>query len=80
MPVPGEHLWRITFATALMVPVVAAIPAEGVVGLTLAIAAGVAVQLLRGPLSSTHGYAAAFLVACAAVLVSIPLTRRLGGR
>ena len=41
------------------------------------LAAGVAVQLLRGPLSSTHGYAAAFLVACAAVAVSVPLTRRI---
>lgn len=39
--------------------------------------AGVAVEVLRGPLSETHGYAAAFLVACAAVTVSVPLTRRL---
>ena len=41
------------------------------------LAAGVAVQLLRGPLSSTDGYAAAFLVAGAAVVASVPLTRRL---
>jgi MFS family permease len=35
--------------------------------------AGVAVSLLKGPLSSTHGYAAMWLVCSAAILASIPL-------
>jgi len=35
--------------------------------------AGVAVSVFKGPLSSTHGYAAMWLVCSAAVLASIPL-------
>jgi Na+/melibiose symporter-like transporter len=35
--------------------------------------AGVAVSVLKGPLSSTHGYAGMWLVCSAAVLASIPL-------
>lgn len=41
------------------------------------ILAGIAVQLLRDPLSSTKGYAAAFLVAALAVGISVPLASRL---
>jgi len=41
------------------------------------ILAGVAVELLRDPLASTKGYAAAFLVAALAVGLSIPLAARL---
>ena len=40
------------------------------------ILAGVAVQTMRPIFSSTDGYAAMFLVASAAVLISIPLARR----
>lgn len=38
--------------------------------------AGVAVSVLKGPLSSTHGYAAMWLVCSASVLASIPLVGR----
>jgi Na+/melibiose symporter-like transporter len=38
--------------------------------------AGAAVSLLKAPLSSTHGYAAMWLVCAAAVLASIPLVGR----
>lgn len=38
---------------------------------------GAAVELLRGPLADTDGYAAMWLVASAALLASIPLIRRL---
>jgi MFS family permease len=37
--------------------------------------AGVAVSVLKGPLSSTHGYAGMWLVCSAAVLASIPLVK-----
>jgi MFS family permease len=37
--------------------------------------AGVAIQLLRGPLGSTNGYAAMWLVCGLAILASIPLVR-----
>ncbi|MEA2246695.1 MAG: transporter, family, tetracycline resistance protein [Solirubrobacteraceae bacterium] len=38
--------------------------------------AGLAIELLRDPLSSTHGYAAMWLVSAAAILASIPLLLR----
>ncbi|MEY2533662.1 MAG: transporter, family, tetracycline resistance protein [bacterium] len=38
--------------------------------------AGVAIALLRGPLSGTEGYAAMWLVCSLAILASIPLLRR----
>jgi Na+/melibiose symporter-like transporter len=41
--------------------------------------AGAAVSLLKAPLSSTHGYAAMWLVCAAAVLASIPLVGRVSG-
>ncbi|HEX6457780.1 MAG TPA: MFS transporter [Thermoleophilaceae bacterium] len=37
--------------------------------------AGVAVSVLKGPLSHTHGYAAMWLVCSAAILASIPLVK-----
>ena len=40
------------------------------------ILAGVAVETLRPVFGSTQGYAAMFLVASAAVLISVPLARR----
>lgn len=40
--------------------------------------AGVAVSLLRGPLSGTHGYAAMWLVCSVSILASIPLVRDVG--
>jgi hypothetical protein len=39
--------------------------------------AGAAVQLLQGPLSSTHGYAAMWFVCGAAVLASLPALLKL---
>jgi maltose/moltooligosaccharide transporter len=43
------------------------------------ILAGVAVSLLKGPLASTHGYAAVFGVASAAAFLSLLCVRRLKG-
>jgi Na+/melibiose symporter-like transporter len=40
--------------------------------------AGVAVSVLKGPLSHTHGYAAMWLVCSAAILASLPLVKRVG--
>jgi MFS family permease len=42
--------------------------------------AGGAIELLRGPLSSTHGYAAMWLVCSLAVFASVPLLRGLRNR
>jgi hypothetical protein len=39
--------------------------------------AGVAIELLRGPLGSTEGDAAMWLVCAPAILAGIPLLRRL---
>lgn len=41
--------------------------------------AGVAVQVLRGPFSATHGYQAMWLVCSAAILLGLPFSRRLLG-
>jgi MFS family permease len=41
---------------------------------------GLAIQLLRGPFSSTQGYAAVWIVTSAAILLSIPVLNRLAGR
>lgn len=40
--------------------------------------AGIAVQLGSGPLSSTHGYAAMWLIASVAILASLSLLARVG--
>jgi len=48
------------------------------IGITLGpLLAGGAIELLRGPLSNTEGYAAMWLVSSAAVLASFPLVLRL---
>jgi MFS family permease len=41
--------------------------------------AGVAIQVLKGPLASTQGYAAMWLVCALAILASLPFLRRLRG-
>jgi MFS family permease len=41
---------------------------------------GLAIQLLRGPMSSTHGFAAVWIVTSASILLSIPVLERLAGR
>lgn len=38
---------------------------------------GIAIQVLRGPFSSTHGYQAMWLVCSAAIVLSIPFSRHL---
>lgn len=40
--------------------------------------AGVAIAVLKGPLSHTHGYAAMWLVCSASILASIPLVKHVG--
>jgi MFS-type transporter involved in bile tolerance (Atg22 family) len=35
--------------------------------------AGVAIQVLRGPFSSTHGFAAMWIVTSASILASVPV-------
>jgi MFS family permease len=48
------------------------------IGLALGpLLAGVAIQVLRGPLGSTQGYAAMWLVCALGILASIPFVRRL---
>jgi MFS family permease len=42
--------------------------------------AGVAIQALKGPFASTHGFAAMWIVTSAAVLASIPVLGRLAAR
>jgi MFS family permease len=42
--------------------------------------AGVAVSVLKGPFSGTHGYAAMWLVCSASILLSIPLVKEVGER
>jgi MFS family permease len=42
--------------------------------------AGVAIQLLKGPFASTHGYAAMWLVTSGSILLSVPALGRLGER
>jgi MFS family permease len=42
--------------------------------------AGVAIQVLRGPFSSTHGFAAMWIVTSASILASVPVLSRLRAR
>lgn len=42
--------------------------------------AGVSIQLLRGPFSSTHGFAAMWIVTSASILASVPVLSRLRRR
>lgn len=42
--------------------------------------AGVAIELLRGPFASTHGYGAMWIVSAGAILASIPVLTQLGSQ